>query len=86
MVLGGHNIRDDSQVMSVVDKNEPQGFVSVKNTKDGVSAPGLGIKVMHLGQDPLGLIEQRPKLHWRNVLPRQTGIRRPPATSWNPAA
>ena len=86
MVLGGHNIRDDSQVMSVVDKNEPQGFVSVKNTKGDVSAPGLGIKVMQLGQDALGLIEQRPKLRWRNVLPRQTDIRRPATASWNPAA
>ncbi len=65
-----HNIRDDSQVMSVVDTYEPQGFVSVKNTEGEVSKPGLTIKVMRLSQDPLGPIEQRPKLRWRNVLPR----------------
>ena len=46
--------------MPVMDKYEPHGFVSVKNTKDEVSKSGLGIKVMHLSQDPLGLIEQRP--------------------------
>ena len=84
-LLGGHNVRDYSQVMSVVDKYEPQGFVSVKNTKGGVSKPGLGIKLMHLSQDPLGLIEQRPKLRWRDVLPRQHDIRRPSAASRNPA-
>ncbi len=81
-----HNIRDDSQVMSVVDTYEPQGFVSVKDTKGEVSKPGLGIKVIGLSQDPLGPIEQRQKLRWRDVLPRQHGIRRPPAASLNPAA
>ncbi len=45
-MLGGQNIRDNSQVMSVVDKYEPQGLVSVKNTKGEVSKPGPGIKVM----------------------------------------
>ena len=85
-ILSGQNIRDNSQVMSVVDKYEPQGLVSVKNTKGEVSKPGLGIKVMHLSQDPLGLIEQRPKLRWRDVLPRQHGIWRLPAASRNPAA
>lgn len=59
---GGHNIRDDSQVMAVVDKNEPQGLVSIQNVQSGVSAPGLGIEVVHLGQDPFGLIEQRQEL------------------------
>lgn len=63
-MLGGHNIRDDSQVMSVVDKYKPHGLVSVKNTKDEVSKPGLGIEVRHLSQDPLRLIEQRRKLRW----------------------
>ena len=65
-----HNIRNDSQVMSVVDTHEPQGFVSVKNTKGEVSEPGLGIKVMYLRHHPLGSIEQRPKLRWRDVLLR----------------
>ena len=66
-----HNIRDDSQVMSVVDTYEAQGFVSVKNTKGEVSKPGLGIKVMRLSQVPLAPIEERQKLRWRDVLPRQ---------------
>ena len=65
-----HNIRDDSQVMSVVDTYEAQGFVSVKNTEGEVSKPGLGIKVVRLSQNPLGLVEQRRKLRWRDVLPR----------------
>ncbi len=86
LISSGHNIRDDSQVMSVMDKYEPHGFVSVKNTKGEVSKPGLEIKVMHLSQDPLGLIEQRPKLRWRDVLPWQHDIRRPPAASRGPAA
>ncbi len=81
-----NNIRDDSQVMSVVDTYEPQGCVSVKNTKGWVSKPGLTIKVMRPSQDPLGPIEQRQKLRWRDVLPRQHDIRRPPAASRNPAA
>ena len=85
-LLGGHNVRDDSQVMSVVNMHEPQGFVSVKNTKGEVSKPGLRIKVMRLSQEPLGLIEQRPKLRWRDVSPGQYDIRRPPAASRNPAA
>lgn len=59
---GGHNIRDDSQVVTVVDKDEPQGLVSIKNTEYGVPAPGLGIEVCYLGQEPFGLIEQRQKL------------------------
>ena len=86
IVLGSANVRDDSQVMSVVDKYEPQGFVSVKDTKGKVSKPGLGIKVMHPSQNPLALVEQRPKLRWRDVVPRQHGIRRPPAASRDPAA
>ena len=85
MISSLQNIRDDSRVMPVMDKHEPHGFVSVKNTKDEVSKPGLGIKVMHLSQDPLGLIEQHLKLRCRDVLPRQHLIRRPPAASRNPA-
>ena len=84
-LLGSHNVRDDSLVMSVVNMYEPQGFVSVKNTKGEVSEPGLRIKVMRLSQEPLGLIEQRPKLRWQDVSPGQHDIRRPPATSRNPA-
>ena len=57
-----HNIRDDSQVMSVVDTYEAQSFVSVKNTKREVSKPAFGIKVMRPSQDPLGPIQQRQKL------------------------
>ncbi len=50
--------------MSIVDTYESQGFVSVKNTEGEVSKPGLGIKVVRLSQNPLGLVEQRRKLRW----------------------
>jgi len=59
---GGHNIRDDSQVVAVVNMDEPQGLVSIKNSEYGVPAPGLGIEVSYLGQEPFGLIEQRQEL------------------------
>lgn len=49
-------------MVTVVDKDEPQGLVSIKNTEYGVPAPGLGIEVCYLGQEPFGLIEQRQKL------------------------
>ncbi len=48
--------------MAVVDLDEPQGLVSIKNTEGGVPAPGLGIEVLYLGQEPFGLIEQRQEL------------------------
>jgi hypothetical protein len=59
---GGNNIRDDSQVVAVVDMDEPQGLVSIKNSEYGVPAPGLGIEVFNPGQEPFGLIEQRQEL------------------------
>ncbi len=85
-MLGGYNVRHDSQVMSIVDEYVPEGFVSVKSTKGEVSKPGLWIKVMHFSQDPLRLIQQRPKLSWRDVFFWHHDIRRPEPASRNAAA
>lgn len=49
-------------MVAVVDMDEPQGLVSIKNSEYGVPAPGLGIEVCYLGQEPFGLIEQRQEL------------------------
>lgn len=49
-------------MVAVVNMDEPQGLVSIKKSECRVPAPGLGIEVCYLGQEPFGLIEQRQKL------------------------
>lgn len=49
VVLGGRNVGDDTEMVLVVDTNEPEGSVSFKNTKREVPKPGSRIKLIYFG-------------------------------------
>lgn len=47
--FGSRNVRDDTEMVLVVDTHEPEGSVSFENTKREVPKPGSRIKSIYFG-------------------------------------
>jgi hypothetical protein len=73
--MSRHDVRNDSEMMPVVDTHELERFVPTEHTEGEMPEPTAGVKLTRFGQPPFGPIEQREELVLRHVLLGQGCVR-----------
>jgi hypothetical protein len=83
----GDDVRDDPQVMSVVDSDKPKRIVTIENAEGEVPKPGLRMQSSDLVERSLARLEEFRQFSLRNVPPwdqRLASLGSPPRDAADP--
>jgi hypothetical protein len=86
MPVGRCDIRDDPQVMAVVDPYELERSIPIEDTEDEVSEPMTGIELLRFVKQMSRFIQQGEQILFRNIMAWQGGIGRFASTPRNASA